>query len=133
MGHPVFVLPHWAQYKTSEHSNTSTITKMRLTPQSIRRIADGLVIEGPQGPVLIYREMERINVKYQGDQLVNGSAAAYSKSLLKQAIELTNQFPFGWRIDADGTQRITDHQRYYEQTFRPDLRGIEILKRWTRS
>jgi hypothetical protein len=77
--------------------------------------------------------MERINVKYQGDQLVNGSAAAYSKSLLKQAIELTNQFPFGWRIDADGTQRITDHQRYYEQTFRPDLRGIEILKRWTRS
>ena len=106
---------------------------MRLTPQSIRRVADGLVIEGPQGPVLIRRQMERINMKYQGDQLVNGSAAAYSKALVEQAIELTNGFPFAWSIEADGTQRITDHQRYYEQTFNPDLKGIEVLKRWTRS
>ena len=103
---------------------------MRLTPQSIRRVADGLVIEGPQGPVLIRRQMDRIETKYQGDQLVNGSVAAYSKALVEQAIELTNRFPFPWRIDADGTQRITDHQRYYEETFNKDLQGIETLKRW---
>ena len=103
---------------------------MRLTPQSIRRVEDGLLIEGPQGPVLIRRQMDRIETKYQGDQLVNGSVAAYSKALVEQAIELTNRFPFPWRIDADGTQRITDHQRYYEQTFNKDLQGIETLKRW---
>ena len=103
---------------------------MRLTPQSIRRVADGLVIEGAQGPVLIRRRMDRIETKYQGDQLVNGSAAAYSKALLETAIELTNRFPFPWHIGADGTQHITDHQRYYEQTFNKDLQGIETLKRW---
>ena len=103
---------------------------MRLTPQSIRRVDDGLLIEGPQGPVLIRRRIDCIETKYQGDQLVNGSAAAYSKELLEQAIELTNQFPFPWRIDADGTQRITDHQRFYKQTFNPDLQGIETLKHW---
>jgi len=103
---------------------------MRLTPQSIRRVDDGLVIEGPQGPVLIRRRMDCIEAKYQGDQLVNGSAAAYSKALLDQAIELTTRFPFPWKIEADGTQRITDHARFYEQTFNPDLQGIETLKRW---
>lgn len=103
---------------------------MRLTPQSIRRVADGLVIEGPQGSVLIRRQMNRIETKYQGDQLVNGSAAAYSKGLFDQAIELTNRFPFPWIIEADGTQHITDHQRYYEQTFNKDLQGIETLKHW---
>ena len=103
---------------------------MRLTPQSIRRVDDGLVIEGSQGPVLLRRQMDGIEPKYQGDQLVNGSAAAYSKALLEQAIEFTDQFPFPWKIEADGTQRITDHQRFYEQTFNPDLQGIEVLKRW---
>ena len=132
-GHPVFVLPQWAQYKPVNIRTHPLSQKMRLTPQSIRRVADGLVIQGPQGPVLIRRQMARISLKYQGEQLVNGSAAAYSKELLKQAIELTNRFPFAWRIEADGTQRIIDHQRYYEQTFRADLRGIELLKRWTRS
>ena len=103
---------------------------MRLTPQSIRRVDDGLVIEGPQGSVLIHRQTDRIETKYQGDQLVNGSAAAYSKALLETATELTNRFPFPWTIEADGTQRITDHQRFYEQTFNPDLQGIERLKHW---
>jgi hypothetical protein len=74
--------------------------------------------------------MDGIETQYQGDQLVNGSAAAYSKELFEQAIELTNRFPFPWRIDADGTQRITDHQRFYEQTFNSDLQGIEMLKHW---
>ena len=103
---------------------------MRLTPQSIRRVADGLVIEGSQGSVLIRRQVDRIETQYQGNQLVNGSAAAYSKALLDQAIELTDRFPFPWKIEPDGTQRITDHQRYYEQTFNPNLQGIETLKRW---
>jgi hypothetical protein len=74
--------------------------------------------------------MDRIETKYQGHQLVNGSAAAYSEALVEQAIELTNRFPFPWRIDANGTQHITDHQRFYEQTFNPDLQGIETLKHW---
>jgi hypothetical protein len=103
---------------------------MRLTPQSIRRVDDGLVIEGSQGPVLVRRRIDGIEPKYQGDQLVNGSAAAYTKALLDQAIELTERFPFPWKIEPDGTQHITDHQRYYEQTFNPDLQGIETLKRW---
>ena len=115
---------------TSEHSNTLNLQKMRLTPQSIRRVDDGLVIEGSQGPVLVRRRIDGIEPKYQGNQLVNGSAVAYSKALFEQAIELTERFPFPWSIDADGTQRITDHQRYYEQTFNSDLQGIEMLKRW---
>ena len=103
---------------------------MRLTPQSIRRVDDRLVLEGPKGPVLIWRQADRIETQYQGTQLVNGSAAAYSKLLLEQAIEFTHQFPFPWTIEADGTQRITDHARYYAQTFNPALRGIETLRRW---
>ena len=103
---------------------------MRLTPQSIRRVDDGLMIEGSQGSVLIRRQADHIETQYQGNQLVNGRAAAYSKALLEQAIELTNRFPFPWAIEANGTQRITNHQRYYEQTFNTELQGIETLKRW---
>jgi hypothetical protein len=103
---------------------------MQVTPQSIRRIADDLQIQGPQGTVLVRRRLNGIEIKYKGSQLVNGNATAYSQALLEQAIELIRRFPFAWRIDADGTQRITDHKRFYEQTFNPDLQGIETLKRW---
>jgi hypothetical protein len=88
------------------------------------------MIEGSKGSVLIRRQVDRIEMQYQGNQLVNGSAAAYSKALLEQAIELTDNFPFPWTTERDGTQRITDHQRYYKQTFNSNLRGIETLKRW---
>ena len=114
----------------SEHSNTQSHTNMRLTPRSIRRVDGGLVIEGPQGAVRIRRRMNHIEMNYQGDQLVNGSAAAYSEQLLAQAIELTASFPFPWHLDDDGTQRITDHACYYEQTFMSHLHGIETLKYW---
>ena len=104
---------------------------MRLTPLSIHRVDDNeLLIEGPQGPVRLRRRMNNIEPHYSGNQLVNGTAAAYSKELLEQAIALTNRFPFPWRINADGSQCITNQQRYYEQTFNPDLKGIETLKRW---
>jgi len=101
-----------------------------MTPLSIRPVDDALRIEGPQGSVLIRRQADGIEMQYQGDQLANGSSLAYSKELFEQAIEYTNRFPFPWRIDADGTQRITDHKRFYAQTFNPDFQGIETLKRW---
>ena len=103
---------------------------MRMTPQSIRPVENALLIEGPHGSVRVHRRVDAIETEYLSNQLVNGSAIAYCKSLLEQAIELTNQFPFPWRIDADGTQCITDHQRFYEQTFNKDLQGIETLRRW---
>jgi hypothetical protein len=101
-----------------------------MTPQSIRAVDDGLLIEGSEGSVLVRRGVGHLKTSYRGDQLVNGSALAYSAKLLEQAIETTIEFPFPWRIDADGTQRITDHKRFYEQTFKPDLAGIEKLKLW---
>jgi len=106
---------------------------MRMTPQSIRPVDDTLLIEGPQGSVLIRPQAKGIEMQYQGDQLVNGSSLAYSKRLLEEAIEYANRFPLPWRIDADGTQRITDHKRFYEQTFNPDLQGVETLRRWLQS
>jgi hypothetical protein len=80
--------------------------------------------------VLVSLYLGRIQTKYQGDQLVNGDASYYSEALLKQAIELTRRFAFPWFIRADGTQQITDHQRYYEHTFNPHLQGIDLLKQW---
>lgn len=103
---------------------------MRLTPDMIRCVKGGLLIEGPKGAVFIRRCSKRIDSSYQGDQLVNGSAAAYSDQLLAQAIQLTECFPFAWHFAADGTQHITDHTRYYEQTFMPHLQGIETLRYW---
>ena len=106
---------------------------MRLNPQSIRCVGDGLMIQGPQGPVSICIDSDSITALYQGNQLVNGSAVAYAKSLLRQALKLSESFPFAWRIGPDGSQCITDHARYYEQTFNRDLQGIERLKRWKTS
>ena len=103
---------------------------MRLTPQSIRCVGDGLIIQGPQGPVSICIDLDSITAQYEGIQLVNGSAIAYAKSLLRQALELSENFHLAWRIEPDGSQCITDHARYYEQTFNRDLQGIEFLKRW---
>lgn len=103
---------------------------MHLTPKSIRCVSGGLLIEGTKGPVHIRRNTGRIEHDYQGNQLVNGNAFAYSEMLLKQAIKLTKQFPFAWHLDSNGTQRITNHKRFYEQTFNPELLGIETLRRW---
>jgi hypothetical protein len=103
---------------------------MQLTTHLIRRVDDGLILEGPYGAVRICRRMHRIEASYQGSQLVNGSAAAYAERLLAQAIALTERFPFPWDFAENGTQQITDHARFYEQTFMPHLRGIETLKYW---
>ncbi|MGJ8639929.1 MAG: hypothetical protein ACSHYA_11095 [Opitutaceae bacterium] len=103
---------------------------MRLKPQSIRLTDAGILVDGPLGAVLIQRRMDRIETKYQGDQLVNGNATAYCKKLFEQAVEIVDRSTFPWRIETDGTLRITDHQRFYDQTFKTDLRGIETLKQW---
>jgi hypothetical protein len=103
---------------------------MRISLQSIRLVEDALLISGPKGPVRVRHQVDQLEAQYLGKQLVNGSAAAYSKALLTEAIQLTERFPFPWQIDANGTQRIIDHKRFYEQTFSPDLQGIETLKRW---
>ena len=103
---------------------------MRMTPQSIR-LADGaLLLKGPKGVVRIQSRAGGIVAQYQGKQLVNGSARAYSRQLLDQAIEYTKQFPFPWEIKLDGTRRITNHEQFYEQTFNPNLQGIEMLRYW---
>ena len=103
---------------------------MRMTPQSIRRMDDALLIKGHQGYVLVRQRLNGLETIYQGDQLVNGSAQCYSSQLLEEAIEYVTEFPLPWRIEPDGTQRIKDHKRFYEQTFNSDLQGIETLKRW---
>jgi hypothetical protein len=103
---------------------------MRMTPQSIQQFGDALLIEGPSGPVLVKHHCDGLETSYRGDQLVNGSALAYSRKLLEEAIEYTNRFPLPWVIHSDGSQKITDHKRFYEQTFDPDFAGIEMLKRW---
>ncbi len=91
------------------------------------------MIQGPQGLVSICIDSDSITTEYQGIQLVNGSAVAYAKSLLRQALELSENISLAWRIEPDGSQCITDHARYYEQTFNRDLQGIELLKRWKTS
>jgi hypothetical protein len=104
-----------------------------MTPQSIRPEEGALLIEGPQGDVRLQLKSEQGNTivaQYQGQQLVNGSARAYSQQMLEEAIVYTQRFPLPWEIDADGTQRITNHQQFYAQSFKPELAGIETLRRW---
>ncbi|MGZ0707050.1 hypothetical protein ACWPKO_01770 [Coraliomargarita sp. W4R53] len=104
-----------------------------MTPQSIRLKNGALFLEGPKGIVRIQSHPDSedgIVAQYQGKQLVNGSALAYSEQLLDEAIEYTKQFPFPWEIESDGTQRITNHKQFYEQTFNSDLQGIEMLRHW---
>ena len=103
---------------------------MCLTPDSIRCVDDGLMLHGPKGPVRIRRCSAQLELTYQGSQLVNGNATRYAEALLAQAIQLSETYPFAWTIADDGRQCITDHSRYYEQTFMPQLRGIETLKYW---
>jgi hypothetical protein len=101
-----------------------------MTPQSVRTSGDALIIDGPLGPVLIRQRSDGLIANYSGNQLVNGTALAYSEKLLEEVIEYTSKYPLPWRIDADGTHHITDHKKFYEQTFNPELAGIETLKRW---
>ncbi|MGJ8653056.1 MAG: hypothetical protein ACSHX8_07265 [Opitutaceae bacterium] len=104
---------------------------MTITPQCIHVIDTEVHVEGPLGPVSLRRTKAGIEARYQGDKLVNGSSLRYSESIRKAALHVVESFPFPWEFDAQGEQQITDHSRYYEQTFNADLEGIEMLRCWS--
>lgn len=103
---------------------------MRLLPQSLRATADSVEIDGPNGSVLVSLEAGELKARYAGSELVNGSAQAYTNSLLKEALDVTKTFPLPWTYDSQGRQRITDHKLFYEQTFAPYIPGLERLLKW---
>lgn len=103
---------------------------MRMSPQDIYPIADDLIIQGPAGAVRAWQAEQGIAVAYQGQELVNGSAHAYAQQRLAAAIHYCQEFPLAWTIDADGQAHITDHKRFYQQSFMPELQGLETLRRW---
>ena len=106
---------------------------MHLLPRTFRLTTDGVEIDGPHGSVLLRLRVGQIEAHYTDNKLVNGNAQAYANSLLNAALLATKTFPLPWTYDSQGRQRITDHKQFYEQTFNPELRGIETLKRWARS
>jgi hypothetical protein len=103
---------------------------MKLSPNCIH-VSDNVVrVQGPHGPVSLRRTSSDIEAIYQGDALANGSVQRYTESIRKAALQTVASFPFPWTYDSRGRQQITDHARYFEQTFNPELRGIETLRRW---
>jgi predicted GNAT family N-acyltransferase len=101
-----------------------------MNPQDIHPLADSLIIQGPAGAVRVWQTGQNIEVEYQGQELVNGSARAYAQQRLAAAIQYCQEFPLSWTIDVDGQQHITDHKRFYQQGFQSELQGIETLRRW---
>lgn len=101
-----------------------------MTPQDVQCCGDTLQVRGPQGDVRLERRRGRIRARYEGGELLNESAEVYADALLEQAMAMTERFPFPWTVGEDGRLCITDHPRFYAQTFKAELRGIETLKRW---
>jgi hypothetical protein len=103
---------------------------MKLSPSCIH-VSDNVVrVQGLHGPVSLRRTSSDIEAIYQGNSLVNGSAQRYAESIRQAALQTVASFSFPWTYDTQGRQQITDHARYYEQTFNGELRGIETLRRW---
>jgi hypothetical protein len=91
---------------------------------------DGVLADGPHGPVLLRRRGRSIEAHYRGSTLVNGSALAYAEQVRAAALAEARDFPLPWEKTPAGRPRITDHRRFYEQTFKPALAGIEALRGW---
>jgi hypothetical protein len=103
---------------------------MRLGPQQLTLTGDGVLADGPQGPVLLRRRGRCIEAHYRGHTLVNGSAQAYAEEVREAALAEARAFPLPWENGPNGRPRITHHRRFYEQTFQPALAGIEALRGW---
>jgi hypothetical protein len=103
---------------------------MQLLPQALRIKADGVEIEGPHGPVRLSFVRGTLKADYIGHELVKGSAQAYAQSQLQAALVTAQAFQLPWTYDSQGQQRITNHQRFYQQTFSSELNGIERIIHW---
>ncbi len=103
---------------------------MHWTPDLIQPVSDAIELTGPHGTVRLRCKSGRIVAEYTGQTLVNGSAQAYAEALCEDALRYAQSIPLPWTYDTHGQQRITHTQHFYQQTFQPQLRGIERLQHW---
>ena len=103
---------------------------MQRQPEIMACRAGGVRIETPAGEVWLRPTPQGIQAEYARGPLVNGSATAYAGEVKQAALDYSHALDLPWSSDGDATIRINDHQRYYEQTFRPDLLAAETLLRW---
>jgi hypothetical protein len=105
---------------------------MQLSLDMIRRTEDGVLICAPKGEVRLRRNPSGISATYERGPLVNGTAMAYTQSVTQHALAYASQHDLPWRTRRDGSMEITDHRKFYEQTFNASTHAIETLNRWIR-
>ena len=97
---------------------------MRLTDE-------GVIVEGPRGHVLLRKEADGITATPIG--LRPMKVSGYAKELRREAIQRARKQTPSWSPRSDGSIQIQDQAAFYEETFNPSLRCLEVLRRWLQS
>lgn len=96
----------------------------------MERTAEGVRIHAPGGEVLLRLTPQGIEGSYEKGPLVNGSAAAYAQQIAREAVNLARQLDLPWSTDDAGHIVVNEPQRYYRESFSPELMAAETLLHW---
>ncbi len=103
---------------------------MQSKPGTMKRTAEGVRIHAPRGDVLLRSTPRGIEASYQSGPLVNGSATVYAQQIAREAVEQARQRPLPWSTDDTGQILVNEPQRFYRETFDPEVWATETLRHW---
>lgn len=96
---------------------------MRLTDE-------GVLVEGARGFVLLKKEDDTITVSPIGQR--SKKTPGYAEGLREAAILRAKHHNIPWTNRQDGSVQINDHPAFYEGTFNPTMRCLEVIQQWLR-
>ncbi|MFP4157992.1 MAG: hypothetical protein ACLFU4_10275 [Opitutales bacterium] len=99
----------------------------------MERTLEGVRIHAPHGEVLLRASGDGIKASYESGRLVQAAADAYAVQVAQVALAYAKRRQLPWSTDAAGHIVIHDAQRYYEDSFCPELQAVETLLRWDSS
>lgn len=112
----------------SEHANTYKAPMLRPNLISMRLIGEGVLVEGSHGFILLKKEADAITATPVGKRPKR--TPGYVERVRKEVLERAKLYSCAWAPRHDGSLQITDHSAFYEATFNPTLRCLELIQQW---
>lgn len=101
---------------------------LRPEATSMRLTDEGVLVEGSRGYVILKKEADEITATPVGQR--SKKAPGYVERVREESIERARQHKVSSTTHHDGSVQINDHLAFYEATFNPTLRCLEMIQQW---
>jgi hypothetical protein len=94
----------------------------------MRLTEEGVLVEGSRGFVLLQKKAGAITAAPVGKR--SRKTPAYVEGVREEVIRRAQSYNCAWTPRHDGSIEITDQSGFYEASFDPTLRCLEVIQQW---